>query len=267
MLVVVYAAGKMVCTGAKSESDSRLGARKFTRALQKLGFEDAKFQDFKVQNIVASCDVLFPIRLEGLHYRHGLFCSYEPELFPGLIYRMKKPRVVLLIFASGKVVLTGATDREQIYQAFETIYPALNEYCKGYRSKSAKDRSKAEKDPSKGQQQVHETNSKDQNGPKAQLIKAEWGPLQVPETHCNHQNDPRTQIIEAEWEHLPVQSQLHPVAKEQNQIGEYCFPPFVWHPALPRIVVPFPPGYAGIRPPTHGYTTLENQFLGPPSMP
>lgn len=35
------------------------------------------------------------------------FCSYEPELFPGLIYRMVKPRIVLLIFVSGKVVLTG----------------------------------------------------------------------------------------------------------------------------------------------------------------
>lgn len=123
--------GKMVCTGAKSESDSRLAARKFARTLQKLGFDDAKFQDFKVQNIVASCDVQFPIRLEGLHYKHGLFSSYEPELFPGLIYRMKKPKVVLLVFVSGKVVLTGAKHRGQIYQAFETIYPALTEFRKG----------------------------------------------------------------------------------------------------------------------------------------
>lgn len=63
--------------------------------------------DFKIQNMVGSCDVKFPIRLEGLVLTHSQFSSYEPELFPGLIYRMVKPRIVLLIFVSGKVVLTG----------------------------------------------------------------------------------------------------------------------------------------------------------------
>ena len=54
-----------------------------------------------------------------------MFSSYEPELFPGLIYRMIKPKIVLLIFVSGKIVLTGAKVREEIYQAFEMIYPVL----------------------------------------------------------------------------------------------------------------------------------------------
>lgn len=53
--------------------------------------------------MVGSCDVRFPIRLEGLVLTHCQFSSYEPELFPGLIYRMVKPRIVLLIFVSGKV--------------------------------------------------------------------------------------------------------------------------------------------------------------------
>uniref|UniRef100_A0A453JIZ8 TATA-box-binding protein n=1 Tax=Aegilops tauschii subsp. strangulata TaxID=200361 RepID=A0A453JIZ8_AEGTS len=79
----------------------------YARIIQKLGFP-AKFKDFKIQNIVASCDVKFPIRLEGLAYSHGAFSSYEPELFPGLIYRMRQPKIVLLIFVSGKIVLTGA---------------------------------------------------------------------------------------------------------------------------------------------------------------
>ncbi len=63
--------------------------------------------DFKIQNIVGSIDVKFSIRLEYFHTCHSQFCSYEPELFPGLIYRMLKPKVVLLIFVSGKVVITG----------------------------------------------------------------------------------------------------------------------------------------------------------------
>jgi transcription initiation factor TFIID TATA-box-binding protein len=100
----------MVVTGAKSEDDSRLAARKYARIIQKLGFE-AQFTEFKIQNMVGSCDVKFPIRLEGLAFAHGHFSSYEPELFPGLIYRMVKPKVVLLIFVSGKVVLTGAKVR------------------------------------------------------------------------------------------------------------------------------------------------------------
>ena len=118
-----------VCTGAKSEDAARLACRKYAKIIQKLGFP-ASFKDFKVQNIVGSADVRFPIRLEGLAYAHGFFCSYEPELFPGLIYRMKSPKVVLLIFVSGKVVLTGAKAREDVYQAFDAIYPVLQEFRK-----------------------------------------------------------------------------------------------------------------------------------------
>ncbi|KAI8849938.1 hypothetical protein BC829DRAFT_390561 [Chytridium lagenaria] len=117
---LIFASGKMVVTGAKSEDQSRLAARKYARIIQKLGFP-AKFTDFKIQNIVGSCDVKFPIRLEGLAYAHGHFSSYEPELFPGLIYRMVKPKII---------VLTGAKVRDEIYQAFENIYPVLTEFRK-----------------------------------------------------------------------------------------------------------------------------------------
>lgn len=127
---LIFASGKMVCTGAKSEHESRLAARKYARILQKLDFP-VTFKEFKIQNMVGSCDVRFPIRLEGLGSTHGVFCSYEPELFPGLIYRMVVPKIVLLIFVSGKVVLTGAKRREEIYTAFENIYPVLKEFRKG----------------------------------------------------------------------------------------------------------------------------------------
>lgn len=126
---LIFSSGKMVCTGAKSEDQSRLAARKYARIVQKLGF-DAKFLDFKIQNMVGSCDVKFPIRLEGLVLQHSQFSSYEPELFPGLIYRMVKPRIVLLIFVSGKVVLTGAKVRSEIYEAFDNIYPILKSFKK-----------------------------------------------------------------------------------------------------------------------------------------
>jgi transcription initiation factor TFIID TATA-box-binding protein len=74
--------------------------------------------------------------------------QYEPELFPGLIYRMQNPKIVLLIFVSGKLVLTGSKvsrhvrsfsllilqfcmqSREQTHAAFEKIYPVLCEFRK-----------------------------------------------------------------------------------------------------------------------------------------
>ncbi|KAJ7349133.1 TBP-domain-containing protein [Mycena albidolilacea] len=110
---LIFASGKMVVTSAKSEDDSRLASRKYARTVQK-----------------PSCNVKFPIRLEGLACSHGQFSSYEPELFPGLIYRMIKPKVVLLIFVSGKIVLTGAKVCEEIYTAFNTIYTVLCEFRK-----------------------------------------------------------------------------------------------------------------------------------------
>jgi transcription initiation factor TFIID TATA-box-binding protein len=112
---LIFSSGKMVCTGAKSEESARLAARKFARIIQKLGFS-ATFKEFKIQNIVGSCDVKFPIRLEQLQTRHQNFCSYEPELFPGLIFRMLQPKVVLLIFVSGKIVLTGAKEKSHIHE-------------------------------------------------------------------------------------------------------------------------------------------------------
>lgn len=124
---LLFRSGKVVCTGARSEIQSRIAARKFARIAQKLGY-DAKFTDFKIQNIVASCDVGFSIKLESLALNHSQFSCYEPELFPGLVYRMVQPCILLLVFVSGKVVLTGAKVREDIYKAFNNIYPILKKY-------------------------------------------------------------------------------------------------------------------------------------------
>ena len=127
---LIFRSGKLVCTGARCEEDSLLAVKKFGRIIQKLGFSvsiwhqiisfyslfervikfsfiQVKLTDFKIQNVVATADCKFPIRLENLSHKHGQFSSYEPELYPGLIYRMVSPRVVLLIFVNGKIVLTG----------------------------------------------------------------------------------------------------------------------------------------------------------------
>ena len=138
---LIFSSGKMVCTGAKSEEDSKKASRKYAKIIRSLGFS-VEFKDFKVQNIVGSCDIKFQISLSKLNiYLCSLtngsnssnknkkyICHYEPEIFPGLIYHMLSPEIVLLIFVSGKIVLTGAKERGEIYDAFKKIYPVLYKF-------------------------------------------------------------------------------------------------------------------------------------------
>ncbi|EDW52073.1 TBP-related factor [Drosophila sechellia] len=126
---LIFRTGKVICTGARNEIEADIGSRKFARILQKLGFP-VKFMEYKLQNIVATVDLRFPIRLENLNQVHGQFSSYEPEMFPGLIYRMVKPRIVLLIFVNGKVVFTGAKSRKDIMDCLEAISPILLSFRK-----------------------------------------------------------------------------------------------------------------------------------------
>jgi transcription initiation factor TFIID TATA-box-binding protein len=127
---LIFASGKMVVTGVKSTHNATLAAKKFAYIVERVGFTPQEFMDFKVQNIVGTADVGFPIRLEGLVYKHSAFASYEPELFPGLIYRLVSPRVVFLIFVSGKVVITGAKKESDLSSALTKLYPVLEEFKK-----------------------------------------------------------------------------------------------------------------------------------------
>ena len=86
--------------------------------------------DFKIQNIVGSCGVNFAISLESLNTGHSTFSTYEPELFPGLIYRPSNMPIVLLVFYSGKVVITGAKSMQDVYSG----WAAMSEFLKKLQS-------------------------------------------------------------------------------------------------------------------------------------
>ena len=75
-------------------------------------------------------DTGFPVRLEALILAHQQHATYEPELFPGLIFRMENPKVTCLIFVSGKVVMTGCKTQETLEQAAAKIYPVLQDFRK-----------------------------------------------------------------------------------------------------------------------------------------
>jgi transcription initiation factor TFIID TATA-box-binding protein len=127
---LMFASGKMCVTGVKSTHNATLACKKFAYIIERVGFQPKDYMDFKVQNIVGTADCGFPIRLEGLVYAHSAFASYEPELFPGLIYRLVSPRVVFLIFVSGKIVITGAKKESDLSNALTKIYPVLVEFKK-----------------------------------------------------------------------------------------------------------------------------------------
>eukprot|EP00804_Cyclotella_cryptica_P020185 CCRYP_010885-RA/>CCRYP_010885-RA protein AED:0.28 eAED:0.28 QI:67/1/1/1/1/1/3/2272/282 len=127
---LLFASGRMVVTGTKCAHNSALATKKFAYIIERVGFKPAAGIDFKIQNVVGTVDVGFPVRLEGVVFAHPTFSSYEPELFPGLIYRLAQPRVVLLIFVSGKVVITGAKSEEHMVEGLRKVYPILLEFRK-----------------------------------------------------------------------------------------------------------------------------------------
>lgn len=123
---LIFNSGKMVCTGAKSEKEARRAVMKVIRELKKSGIIIIGKPELKIQNIVASASLGGMIDLEQAAYELGK-TMYEPEQFPGLIYRMEDPKVVILLFASGKLVCTGAKRERDVYEAVDKLHRQLEE--------------------------------------------------------------------------------------------------------------------------------------------
>ncbi len=123
---LIFNSGKMVCTGAKSEKEARRAVMKVIKELKKSGIIIISKPELKIQNIVASGILGGMIDLEKAAYSLG-HTMYEPEQFPGLIYRMQEPKVVILLFASGKLVCTGAKKEEDVYVSVDKLHVLLEE--------------------------------------------------------------------------------------------------------------------------------------------
>ena len=123
---LIFTSGKMVCTGAKSEKMSKLAVKTVVEQLRKGGIKVKKQAVVEVQNIVASINLGGKIHLEQAA-RKLPRSMYEPEQFPGLIHRMVNPKTVLLLFASGKLVCTGAKKESDVYKSVHNIHALLEE--------------------------------------------------------------------------------------------------------------------------------------------
>ncbi|KAI2649626.1 TATA box-binding protein-like 1 [Labeo rohita] len=111
----IWSSGKIICTGATSEEEAKLGARRLARCLQKIGFK-VRFSDFKVVNVLAVCSLPFQIRL----------IDYEPEIHPAASYRIKNLRSTVQVFSTGNITVTGP-NVQSVASAVEQIYPLLFE--------------------------------------------------------------------------------------------------------------------------------------------
>lgn len=121
---LIFRSGKMVVTGAKRTSDLIKAVKKILRMFIKSGVTISGKPRIQIQNIVASANLGMEVLLEKAAYLLEN-TMYEPEQFPGLIYRLTDPKVVLLIFSSGKMVITGAKSEEEVEKAVNYTYKTL----------------------------------------------------------------------------------------------------------------------------------------------
>ena len=123
---LIFRTGKMVCTGAKSEELAIAAVNTVVQKLRKAKIKIKKDAIISVQNIVSSISLGAKIHLEK-SARTLPRSMYEPEQFPGLIHRMLDPKTVILVFASGKLVCTGAKKETEVYRSVHNLHSLLEE--------------------------------------------------------------------------------------------------------------------------------------------
>ncbi len=123
---LIFRSGRIVCTGSKNIEDVGKGLDKVFKKMNSVGINVMPNPEIVVQNIVASVDLGSPLNLTAIAIGLGMEnIEYEPEQFPGLVYRLDSPKVVLLLFGSGKVVITGGKKPEDAEVAVDCIVNEL----------------------------------------------------------------------------------------------------------------------------------------------
>jgi transcription initiation factor TFIID TATA-box-binding protein len=123
---LIFSTGKIVCTGAKTIEMAREATNKVVNDIRKAGIPMPKKFTVIIENIVASTkiDTRPKLMLENLAIQMNEV-EYDPERFPGLVYRMRNPRVVFLIFGSGKIICAGGRNVEDIHKALGKLKKGL----------------------------------------------------------------------------------------------------------------------------------------------
>ena len=123
--LLIFSSGKMVITGLRKTTDANLAAQQALEKMQNIGFK-IKHPIVTIQNIVATSSLNMNVDLNVLTIMMDNV-MYEPEVFPAAIYKMQDPKVVFLIFSSGKIVCLGAKVKETIDEAIPILIKQLKE--------------------------------------------------------------------------------------------------------------------------------------------
>ena len=124
---LIFASGKMNCVGARTMADAKLAIKKLTEKLKKARIKIKSEPKVKVQNIVASVDFGRKFDLERIARRFEN-TEYEPEVFPGLVFRLDDPKAVLLLFVSGKGVCAGVKSIKDVKRAAQKTSKILHRH-------------------------------------------------------------------------------------------------------------------------------------------
>lgn len=124
--LLIFSTGKIICTGARSISEAEQAVQRIVEKINDIGVSIPRKPVVDVQNLVASAKLPVELNLTAMAISmHNV--EYEPEQFPGLVYRMADPKVVFLLFASGKIVITGARSIEDAERAVDNLVKSLKE--------------------------------------------------------------------------------------------------------------------------------------------
>ncbi len=123
---LIFSSGKIVCTGARSIDLSKEAMHKIVDRVRKTGVDLPREFSIKIENIVASSKIDAKLNLEEIAFALEN-AEYEPEQFPGLVYRIREPRVAFLLFSSGKIICTGAHTISDVQSALKKLKIRLEE--------------------------------------------------------------------------------------------------------------------------------------------
>lgn len=117
---LIFSSGKVVCTGARSMDKVHESIKKIIKSLEKIKVKITIKPEIEIQNIVASGSIGMDLNLNTLAMKLEN-TEYEPEQFPGLVYKLDEAKATFLLFSNGKVVCTGTKSEKEVHAALDKL--------------------------------------------------------------------------------------------------------------------------------------------------
>ncbi|HLD02446.1 MAG TPA: TATA-box-binding protein [Candidatus Nanoarchaeia archaeon] len=121
---LIFSSGKIVCTGAKSMKKVKESVNQIIKNIEKIKVKITVDPQIKVQNMVGSGSIGIDLNLNSLAMDLEN-TEYEPEQFPGLVYKLPGTRATFLLFSNGKIVCTGTKSESKLKEAVALLVENL----------------------------------------------------------------------------------------------------------------------------------------------